>query len=263
MDSTLQRTAVIAAIVIVFVGGACFAVTRPAPRQATPLLLDDPGIDGETVVRDRRGRPIIANVRTVEKGVLYRGSGFPTSFPSNSGEKEYADQTAFEFLRSRNVRHVVALMDDEAAYYAEDGYLKFWSEKTGFAIGTTWVRIDQAGAYAKDDRGGLHAAGILISLMRERVAGAGAVYVHDLDGVSHAGIAVAGYELWRNRGWNDYDSLWTLAERRFLGGNRTMQDWQRAGKAPAQAACPNGSRAFVCRESLRSLREELRFVIEL
>ena len=263
MGSNLQRTAVIVAIVLVAAVAAGYALTRPAPRMSSPLALDGTGIDAPTVVRDRQGRPIISNFRTVEPKVLYRGSAFPTSFPKAGGGSEYADQTAFEFLRALNVRHVLVLAPTPESYYAEDGYLRYWSKETGFDIGTTWVHIDPTEAYGRDDRGGLRAAGILIALMREGAGKGGALYVHDVDGVSHVGVAAAGYELWRNRGWSDYDTTWTLVERRFLEGNRTMQDLQRAGRAPEPVTCPNGAKAFVCRESLRSLRDQLRFVIEL
>lgn len=263
MEGTLQRTVVIAAIVIVGLTAAGYALTRPGPKADAPLALDATGIEGPTVVRDRKGRPIISNVRTVEPKVLYRGSAFPTSFPVEGGKSEYADQTAFEFLRALNVRHVLALLPTAEQYYAEDGYLRHWSKETGYEISTTWVHIDPTEAFGHDDRGGLRAAGILIALMREDAARGGALYVHDVDGVNHAGVAAAGYELWRNRGWHDFDTTWTLVERRFLEGNRTMQDLQRAGRAPQPIACPNGARAFVCRESLRSLRDKLRFVIEL
>jgi hypothetical protein len=262
MDSGVQRAAVIGAIVLVFLTGAAVAITRPAPRHDLPLLIDDAGIERETVVLDRKGRPIISNVRTVEKGVLYRGSGWPLTFESG-GTKEFADETAFEFLRALNVRHVVALVDSADTYYAEDGYLKYWSNERGYPITTTWVQIDPTGAFGRDDRGGLHAAGILIALMREQAGRGGAVYVHDIDGIEHVGVAAAGYELWRNRGWNDFDTTWTLVERRFLAGNRTMLDLQRTGRSPEPKTCPSGQRAFVCREWLRGLREDLRFIIEL
>ena len=263
MEGTLQRTVVIGAIVVVGLTAAGYALTWPAAKAPAPLALDTAGVDGPTVVRDRKGRPIISNIRTVEPKVLYRGSAFPTSFPRAGGEPEYADQTAFEFLRALNVRHVLALLPTAEQYYAEDGYLRHWSRETGFEISTTWVQIDPTEAYGLDDRGGLRAAGILIALTREKAAKGGAMYVHDVDGVSHVGVAAAGYELWRNRGWHDFDTTWTLVERRFLEGNRTMQDLQRAGRAPQPVPCPNGTRAFVCRESLRSLRDKLRFVIEL
>jgi hypothetical protein len=42
-----------------------------------------------------------------------------------------------------------------------------------------------------------------------------------------------------------------------------MQDLQQAGAAPQPALCPGGQRAFVCAESLRNIRDRLRFVIEL
>ena len=259
----MSRSLVVVAIVAVALCAAGYAFVRPAPRAESPLELAGDGIDAPTVVRDRQGRPVISNFRTVEAGKLYRGSGFPTSFPKAGGGREYSDETAFEFLRSHNIRHVLALVDTGETYYAEDGYLRYWSAKTAFPMSTTWVQIDPTEAFGRDDRSGLRAAGVLIALMREHAAQGGALYVHDLDGVNHVGIAAAGYELWRNRGWNDFDTTWALVERRFLAANRTMLDLQRAGRAPSPVLCPGGQRAFVCRESLRGIREELRFVIGL
>lgn len=237
---TMPRTAVVAAIVAAIGLAAAYVVTWSAPRADMPLALD--GIDAPAVVRDRQGRPALTNFRTVEKGVLYRGSAFPTSFPAGEGRTAYADETVFEHLRSLNVRHVLALVDTAEKYYAEDGYLRYWSEQTGFPIHTTWVPIDPTEPFGRDDRGGLRAAGILISLMREGAHGGGAMYVHDLDGVSHAAVAAAGYELWRNRGWNAFDTTWTLVERRFLAGQPKVEEARRA---------------------LETIRDNLRFVIEL
>lgn len=236
MTPALRRAIVIAAVAAAAAGAGLYALMRPAPKHGTALALDSDGVEREPTVRDRKGRAIISNFRTVEPRVLYRGSGFPTSFPTVNGGSEYADQTAFDFLRSLNVRHVLALADSPEAYYAEDGYLRYWSGQTGFEIGTTWVQIDPTEAFGRDDRSGLRAGGILIALMRENAGRGGAVYVHDLDGISHAAVAAAAYELWRNRGWNDFDTTWTLVERRFRPGRP---------------------------ESLRSIRDELRFLIEL
>jgi len=237
--SARTRSALLAAAAVTAAAAGGWLLTRPHPRASTPLALERTGTDGPQVIRDRKGRAIIRNLRTVEQGVLYRGSAFPTSF--GSGERrEYADETAFEFLRSRNVRHVVALVETPETYYAEEGYLRYWSDRTGFAIGATWVPIDPAKTFGRDDRSGLRAAGILLALMRESGRTRGAVYVHDPDGVSHAAVAAAGYELWRNRGWNTFDDTWTLVERRFMAGNT-----------------PERLRG------LRSLREDLRFLIEL
>lgn len=240
--STMQRASVVAAIVAAMVLASAYVVTWSAPRADTPLALDGEGLDAPPVVRDRQGRTVLTNFRTVEPGVLYRGSAFPTSFPGPGGGTAYADETAFEHLRSLNVRHVLALVDTAEKYYAEEGYLRYWSDRTGFRIGTTWVQIDPTGAFGRDDRSGLRAAGILISLMREGAARGGAMYVHDLDGVSHAGVAAAGYELWRNRGWNTFDTTWTLVERRFVAGHPKADEARRA---------------------LQTVRDDLRFVIEL
>ena len=240
--STMQRASVVTAALAAILLVAAYVATWSAPRAAVPLALDGDGFDGPAVVRDRQGRTVLTGVRTVEKGVLYRGSAFPTSFPASGDVPTYADETAFEHLRSLNVRHVLALVDTAEKYYAEEGYLRYWSEKTGFRIGTTWVPINPADAFGRDDRSGLRAAGILISLMRDQAAGGGALYVHDLDGVSHAGVAVAAYELWRNRGWNAFETTWTLVERRFLAGH----------PKPDQA-----------RRALETVRDDLRFLIEI
>jgi len=239
MRTPPARTAAAVVAAAVLAAGV-YGLTRPYPRAEAPLVLTGDGVEGPSTIRDRRGRVIMTNIRTVEPRVLYRGSAFPTSFGRSGGKPEYADETAFEFLRARNIRHVIALVDTPETYYAEDGYLRFWSGRTGFAIDTTWVQIDPTDPFVRDDRGGLKAAGILIALMRENIGRGGAVYIHDLDGVSHAAVAAAGYELWRNRGWNTFDDTWTLVERRFMAGNT-----------------PERLRG------LRSLREDLRFLIEL
>lgn len=237
-------------------------VLRPKPRQDTPLALDSPGTEGASVVRDSKGRPVLTNLRAVEPGVLYRGSAFPTSFPKDGGGSEYADRTAFDYLRGLNVTHVIAMLGDADAYYAEDGYLRYWSEQTGHTITTTWLEIDPADPYALNDRGGLRAAGMVVALMQERDGG-GAVYMHDTDGIAHVGIAAAGYELWRNRGWQDADTSWQQVERRYLAGNETMAQAASAGRGAPLADCGDGTRAYVCVEPLRRIRRELLFVIEL
>lgn len=239
MDPRWTRTGRLAAMSLAVVLIAGFLLARPSARTETPLALDGTGIDGPQAIRDRRGREIIRNVRTVEKGALYRGSAFPTSF-GEGPQRDFADETAFEFLRSRNVRHVLALVDAAEHYYAEDGYLRYWSGVTGFHVGTTWVQIDPTDAFGRDDRSGLRAGAVLIDLMRDNVARGAAVYVHDLDGVSHAAVAAAAYELWRNRGWNSFDDTWILVERRFMAGNGAQH-----------------------LRSFRGLREDLRFLIEL
>ena len=259
----MSRRLVIGSAAVVALCAAGYALARPGARSDAPLALATDGADRPTVVRDRQGRTILSNVRTVEAGRLYRGSGFPTSFPTAGGGSEYSDDTAFAFFRSLDIRHVLALVDTAETYYAQEGYLRFWSAKTGFAMSTTWVQIDPTEAFGRDDRSGLRAAAVLIGLMRENAAKDGATYVFDLDGVSHVGVTAAAYELWRNRGWNDFDTTWVLVERRFLAGNRTMLDLQRAGDAPSPGRCPGGERAYVCRESLRGIRDELRFVIGL
>lgn len=262
---TGRRAAAIAIIGCLAVVLISAAALRPRPRHDTPLALDATGAagtDGPSIVRDGKGRPVLTNLRAVEPGVLYRGSAFPTSFPGDGGEREYADRTAFDHLRALNVTHVIAMLGNADAYYAEDGYLRHWSEQTGHTITTTWIDIDPDEPLALNDRGGLRAAGIVIAVMRER-EGDGAVYMHDTDGISHAGIAAAGYELWRNRGWHDAAAIWPKVERRFLVANETMAEAESAGRGARRSLCGDGSRAYVCAESLRRIRRELLFVIEL
>lgn len=237
-------------------------VLRPKPRHEAPLALDAAGADGPSVVRDSKQRAVLTNLRAVEPGVLYRGSAFPTSFPTDGGGSEYADRTAFDRLRALGVTHVIAMLGDADAYYAEDGYLRYWSEQTGHTITTTWIEVDPADPFALNDRGGLRAAGMVIAVMRER-EGDGAVYMHDTDGIGHVGIAAAGYELWRNRGWHDAAATWRQVERRYLAANETMAEAAAAGRGASRAACAEGTRAYVCVEPLRRIRRELLFVIEL
>ena len=264
MNVSTRRAAIAAAAVAVVLALVWWVAIKPKPRLPIPLILSGTGIDRSTVILDRRGRPVIWNFRTVEEGVLYRGSALTTLFTSPDGQEEFGDRTAFEFLQSLNVRHVVALLPaDGVAFHAEDGYLRYWSERTGYEIKTTWVPVDPHDVFGLGDRTGLQAAGALIAIMRDREEDDGAVYVHDADGLRHAGVAVAGYELWRNRGWNDFDTSWRLVERRFLEGNRTARDMRRYAPPAQEAVCANGSSAVLCPEWLRAIKPKLRFVIEL
>ena len=259
---TRRRTAVMAVIGCLALVLLAAVVLRPRPRQETPLALDATGVDGASVVRDSKGRPVLTNLRVVEPGVLYRGSAFPTSFPKAGGGREYADRTAFDHLRALGVTHVIAMLDDADAYYAEDGYLRYWSEQTGHTITTTWIEIDAADPFAQNDRGGLRAAGMVVAVVRER-EGDGAVYMHDTEGIAHVGIAAAGYELWRNRGWQEAAVTWQQVEQRYLAANETMAEAAAAGRDASRTACGDGTLAYVCVEPLRRIRRELLFVIEL
>src|SRR5438128_2029995 len=113
---------------------------RPRRPHASPLPLQGDGVESTASARDAEGRLLFVNFRTVEPGVLYRGAAFPRNARK---EREggavdvpaaWLGQEAFDFLRSRNVATVVTLLEDEQDFFAEEGYFRFWSERTGYRI---------------------------------------------------------------------------------------------------------------------------------
>lgn len=141
--------------------------------------------------------------------MVFRASGFN---PGNVFE----DGSAFSFLRSRNIRQVVALQENADSFYAEEGYLRYWAERTGYHIQATWIPVRDENLFARDYQSGLHAAAEFLSLMKYPSQGS-AVLIHD-DGMGRdaTGVVVAAYELARNWRWVEPDTLWTQIKERYL-----------------------------------------------
>jgi hypothetical protein len=241
---------------------------RPRRPHPSPLPLESDGVENSASVRDAEGRLVYVNFRTVERGVLYRGAAFPRNAqvtpegaPPADTPAAFIGEGAFEFLRARNVRTVVVLFEHEDDYFAEEGYFRFWSDRSGYRISVIWVPVAAASAYGRDETGGLHAGAELISLMKERGHDAGAWFVQGESGKDATGIVAAAYETWRNWGWTEPDTLWREVLTRYLASNRTLLDVPELGieKAPCASRPPS----FVCPEWLLPLRPDLERIAQL
>lgn len=251
----------IAMVVLVLMGaGIVWLATRPRPTHASPLR-PNAAAPADTVRYDAAGRLMFYNLRAVEEEHFYIGSDFPRRHQVN-GQEVYADESAFNLLRSLGVTLVVALQPVAEQYYAEQGYFQYWSEATGYTIDTLWVPV-AGDPWGRDDRSALHATAEVLALMRGRDPAAGAVYVHDDHGGAGPAVVAAGYTLWRNRGWLSADTAWQQAVDAYAAGNRTMEQARGAGAAVERDRCPSGRNDFFCRERLAPLRDDLERIIEL
>jgi hypothetical protein len=240
---------------------------RPHSPRPTPLPLDDSGAAGETTLRDDRGRIVVANLRVVEPDRLYRSSSFPVNaeMATPAGMVPYAaallGPDLFDRLRARNVRQVVALDDAESAFYAEQGYFKYWADQTGYVVTVTWLPVPADEAYGRSDRSALHAGAVLVSMMRERTPAQGAVLIHGESGKDATGVATAVYEAWRNQGWMERDTLWRAVTERYLASNRLLRE---TGPFAGQAVhCASGQEGYVCPEWLAALRKDVEYIAKL
>jgi len=256
------RTAAPLIATIIALSLAPWLAGRPRRPHPAPLPLESDGIEETANVRDGEGRLVYLNFRTVEPGVLYRGAAFPRNArvareggAPVDAPAAFADQNAFDFLRARNVRTVIALFEKDSEFYEEEGYFRFYSGETHYPISVVWIPVPPASAYASDESSGLHAGAELIILMKRRRPEEGAVFVHGESGKDATGVAVAAYEIWRNQGWAEAETLWNQVLARYLVSNRTLLDAPELGieKAPCDSRPPS----FVCPEWLNGLRPDL------
>jgi hypothetical protein len=240
---------------------------RPRPPLPRPLLLDRAGVEGDPTVRDDQGRIVVANLRTVEAARLYRCSSFPVNAQMQTPQGAVPYPAAFlgphlfEALRARNVRQVISLDEAESAFYAEQGYFKYWADQTGYAITVTWLPVAADEMYGRSDRSGLHAGAVLVSTLREGGVPAGAVLVHGESGKDATGVAAAVYETWRNQGWVERDTLWRDVTERYLASNRLLREVGPFAGRPSR--CASGQEGFVCPEWLEALREDVEYIAKL
>jgi hypothetical protein len=240
---------------------------RPRRPHSSPFPLESEGVLDNANVRDGEGRLVFVNFRTVEPGVLYRGAAFPRNArvvregTPVDVPAAFVDQQAFEFLRAKNVRTVVALFEKESEFYEEEGYFRFYSEQTGSRISVVWVPVPLASAYAREESSGLRAGAELIVLMKRRRPEDGAVFVHGESGRDATGVAVAAYELWKNWGWAERETLWNQVLSRYLVSNRILLDVPELGIE--KAACDSRPPSFVCPEWLAALRRDLERIAQL
>ena len=188
-----------------------WALARPAPRLPSPLPLGPPTASRISDVEDAYGRRVLRDLRVVEDNVFI--VGVPLTATQGAGD------TAFEFLRRRSVALVVSLTPDQQRFYEEEGYLRYWEQKTGHHIAALWLPVLSDRIYMNNDRSALHAAAELVVRFKREWPAPSAVYLSggsEIGGRDAREIVVAAYELWRNRGWVDEDTLWSDVESRFM-----------------------------------------------
>jgi hypothetical protein len=241
---------------------------RGRPTQASPLPLESEGIEGSANVRDGEGRLVYVNFRTVEPGVLYRAAAFPRNaeLAHDGGAPRpapaaFIGDAVFQFLRARNVRTVVVLFEEQHDFFEEEGYFRFWSERSGYPVSVLWVPVGAGSAYGRDETSGLHAAAEVIALIKRRGRDGGACFVQGESGKDATGVVAAAYEMWRNWGWTERDTLWNEVLRRYLVSNRILLDVPELGIA--KAPCESRSPSFVCPEWLTRLRPDLERIAQL
>jgi len=245
--------------------------TAPTPvptPTSVPLNLTIDETNEVHKLHNKAGQLLLFNFRTVEPGVLYRGSGFPANVKYEKDGKPdrkpaaYADAQMFDFLRAKNIRLIVALQRKES-FYRERGHFEWWANKTGYKIEVVNLEVETgAQAYIPGHGGGLRAAEKFIELMKKRdPAKDGAVYVHCDAGKDRTGVAVAAYELWRNRGVADKDALWNQVKARYLLSDKMIATDQEAMNwSGKREACGDGTSGFVCPKWLDNIRTELETV---
>ena len=256
-------------IAIIALAAGIVAVGRPAIPSSPPLDLSDDGIYGPDVVRNAAGETLLYNFRTVEPGVLFRGSDVLRTTTKNASRDAgsqplaFRDEQLFFFLRTMKIRQVVSLVATPD-FYVEDGYLRYWSERTGYTVKAISLPVEPGHAYGRDDRSGLHAAAELLHILKDRRPMDGALFVHGEAGTDGTGIVVAAFELWRTYGRSGEDAAWQRLLQRYLASNRLLAtDAGVAAMAGEKAPCAGGVLNYVCAEQLERLRGDLLFLAKL
>jgi hypothetical protein len=240
---------------------------RPRAPLPAPLSLEGSGVEGMPTLRDSGGRILAANVRAVEPGRLYRASAFPVNARLTTADGEIPYPAAllgpdwFEFLRVRGVRRAVTLDTSEQAFWAEQGYYRYWEGQTGYAIAALRMPVPPEDAYGRNDRSALRAGAELARMMAALRPEDGAVMVHGDTGKDATGVAVAVYEAWRNHGWMEGGTLWAAITTRYLMSNRLLREAGPFAGPPAR--CASGQEGFVCAEWIGSLRKDVEFIAKL
>lgn len=269
------QVAAIAVLFLILPALVVFLASRPYKTQH-PLDLAGSGVRGVYNLRDRDGKLVLANFREVEPGVLYRGSGFiefdqaenPTG--KDQLKAKPASGEVFKFLRSKGIRTVFSLLPREK-FEAEKGYFDWHGKRTGYRIKVVSLPVIERqadnGLGFYDDRGwhgSLRAATEFIELMKKRQPQDGAVYLHCSAGKDRTGIVIAAYELWRNRGVLDRDTLWQKVLNRYLVSDTLLNRAPDAKRfAGEKATCDDGKKGYVCDEWLEKLRGDLEFIAQL
>ena len=252
---------------------ALVAVVAGRPRRQTvkPLRLEHNGVHAPFNLRDKKGRLLVYNFRTVEPGVLYRGSGFPVNAALKVGgvlrsaPAAFADGQVFNFMRAKRIRRIVSL-EPPTQFYAEKSYFDLWSRRSGYAIEVVSRPVEGRLSYDRSAQGGLRAATWFIEMMRDRKQGDGAVYLHDYSGKDSVGVIAAAYEMWRNRGRASDADLWRQVMERYLVSNTVIaRDREAARLAPRNDGCAvrGGPPLWVCPPLLETTHHDLQIIAQL
>jgi hypothetical protein len=243
-----------------------------APGAALDLTKNE---DVVPTLRNKKGELLMYNFRAVEKGVLYRSSGFPRNRETteNGQTKKraaaFADGQLFEFLKKRNIHTIVTMQEMDEYFYPEQGYFQWWQKRDGYKIEVVSMAIKSGHAYDRDAKGALHKVTEFLDFMKARKPSDGAVLIHCDAGKDRTGVAVAAYELWRNAGKMDKDELWKQVRNRYLFSNSSIgSDKETSAWAAPQKECRDcgGGKSgpgFVCGEWLDNMRADLELLAQL
>ena len=246
-------------------------ISRPrvAPRPIKGLQKN--GVHGVYNLHAKNGELLLYNFRAVEAGKLYRSSEFPRNHRSTRGGKlypaAYLNKEAFDFLRAKRIRVIVTLSGPDE-FYAEQGSLDSYARQTGYKMRLVSLTTSPELAYARQSRDGrrfgLRTAVEFIDFMKNQAPSDGAVLLHGDGGKDAVGVVVAAYELWRNTGHADRDTLWRqVSERYLLSDTLIKRDKEAAKFAGKPYSCKSGSRAYVCPELLETLRRDLERIAQV
>ena len=239
-------------------------------NEARPLDLSSAvGAQSVSAVRNKKSELMLFNFRAVEDGRLYRSSGFPrnrTGIEKGKTQKRaaaFADEQLFNWLRARKIRTVVSL--EEADYfYGEQGYFDWWNKRSDTKIKVIHLPVAEERAYYGSLKGGLRASVEFLEIMKKHRPSDGAVLIHCDTGKDRTGVVVAAYELWRNAGKTDEETLWRQVRERYLASNTVIgKDKTAAQFAGGQQTCSDNSKGFVCGSNLDSVRSDLKLIAQL
>ncbi len=259
-------------VALVLVAALLFGwISRPriAPRPIKDLAKN--GVHGVYNLHAKNGELLLYNFRAIEKGKLYRASEFPRNHRSRPGgplePAAFLHSEAFDFLRARRIRTIVALVGPEE-FGAEKWHLDNYARETGYKIRLVSLTTSPQMAYVRQSRDGrrfgLRAAVEFIEFMKKQAPADGAVLLHGTGGKDAVGVVAAAYELWRNAGHAPRDTLWRQVLERYLVSDVLIKRDKEAAKfAGKPYRCENAKPAYVCPEFLETLRPDLERIAQI
>lgn len=242
---------------------------RVAPHPIRDLQKN--GVHGVYNLHAKNGELLLYNFRAIEEGKLYRASEFPrnhrASLGGNLQQAAFLSREAFDLLRGKRIRVIITLAGPNE-YYAEQGYLESYAKQTGYKIRLISLTTSPQLAYVHQSRDGrrfgLRTAVEFIDFMKNQAPKDGAVLLHGYGGKDAVGVVAAAYELWRNAGHADRETLWRQVSERYLVSDTLIKRDKDAAKfAGKPYVCSNAARAYVCPELLESLRPDLERIAQV